>query len=146
MWPISKRKTKNQNQNFVICFLIWNEKTNFKKYISFFIFDYWIEKRKTKKNPVFWIYFDLKSISKKKNQNFRIHFLIPCQKMNFKKLFHFSVLVMKLKNEKLLKFALFLNKKTNYIFGTRIIISGFPIFKIAEHWNSNLKFVFRFSF
>ena len=27
-----------------------------------------------------------------------------------------------------------------------IKIGGFPIFKITEHWNSNLKFVFRFSF
>ena len=99
MWPISKRKTKNKNQNFVISFLIWNEKTNFKKYISIFTFDYWTEKRKTKKN-CFWVYFDLKSISKSKNQNFGTHFLISNQKMNFKKFFQFSILVMKLKNEK----------------------------------------------
>ena len=43
---------------------------------------------------------DLKSISKNKNQSFRIHFLISNQKMNFIKLFNFSILVMKLKNEK----------------------------------------------
>ena len=48
----------------------------------------------------FWIYFDLKSISKNKNRNFRIHFLISNQKLNFRKFFHFPILVMKLKNEK----------------------------------------------
>ena len=79
--------------------MIWNEKTNFKKYISFFTFDYEIKKRKTKKN-CFWIYFDLKPSSKSKNQNFGIHFLISNQKLNFRKFFHFSILVMKLKNEK----------------------------------------------
>ena len=117
MWPISKSKTKNQNQNFAISFMIWNDKTNFKKYISFFTFYYSIGKGKSKKD-CFWIYFDLKSISKNKNQNFRIHFLISNQKMNFKKFFHFSILVMK--NKKFSKFVLFLNQKTNYIFGTRI--------------------------
>ena len=58
-----------------------------------------LKKEKQKKN-CFWIYFDLKPISKSKNQNFGIHFLISNQKMNFKKSFHFSILVMKLKNEK----------------------------------------------
>ena len=117
MRPISKRKTKNKNKNFVIGFLIWKEKTNFKKYISFFTFDYWIEKRKTKKN-CFWIYFDSKSISKNKNQNFRIHFLISNQKMNFKKFFHFSILVMKLKNEKwnIFKICFVLKSKSELYF------------------------------
>ena len=130
MWPISKRKTKNQNQNFVICFLMWNEKTNFKKYISFFTFDYWIEKRKTKKN-CFWIYFDSKSISKNKNQNFRIHFLISNQKMNFKKFFHFSILVMKLKNEKRKIFKIrFVFKSKNELY-----------FRYTDlTWNLNLNF------
>ena len=50
-----------------------------------------LRKEKRKKN--------LKSISKNKNQNFQIHFLISNQKMNFKKFFHFSILVMKSKNE-----------------------------------------------
>ena len=55
-------------------------------------------KRKNEKKIFFWLYFDLKPISKNKNQNFRIHFLISNQKMNFKKFFHFSILFMK--NEK----------------------------------------------
>ena len=52
------------------------------------------------KKKFFWICFNLKSISKNKNQNIRIDFLISNKKMNFKKLFHFSILVMKLKHEK----------------------------------------------
>ena len=99
MWPISKRKTKNKNQNFVIRFLIWNEKTNFKKYLSFLKFHLCIEKGNTKKK-FFWNYFDLKPISKNNNQNFWVHFLISNQKMNFIKFFHFSIFFMKLKNEK----------------------------------------------
>ena len=99
MWPISKRKTKNQNQNFVIRFLIWNEKTNFKKCLSFLKFHLCIEKGNTKKK-FFWNYFDLKPISKNKNQNFWVHFSISNQKMNFIKFFHFSIFFMKLKNEK----------------------------------------------
>ena len=79
--------------------MIWNEKANFKKYLSFLKFDDWIERWKTRKN-FFGICFDLKLISKNKNQNFRIHFLIWNQKINFKKLFHFSIFVLKLKNEK----------------------------------------------
>ena len=144
MWPISKRKTKNKNKNFIICFLIWNEKTNFKKYISFFTFDYWIEKRKTKKKlflNLFWFKINFKN----KNQNFRIHFLISSQKMNIRKFLHFSILVMKLKNktEKFSKFVLFLNQKTNYTFGTRIKnciwISKFDLNK-----DQNLSFIFYF--
>ena len=122
-----------------------------KKWISKNIFhfsDLIIELKKDKrKKNCFWIYFDLKSISKSKNQNFRIHFLISNQKRNFKKLFYFSILVNEWKNEKFSKFVLFLNQKTNYTFGTRIIkLIGFSISKITEYWNSNLKFVFRFSF
>ena len=79
MWPISKRKTKNKIQNFVIYFLIWNQKTNFKIYLSFFKFDYWKQKQTNKKFDSILI---LKTISKNKNQNFRIHFLISNQKMN----------------------------------------------------------------
>ena len=99
MWPISNRKIKNKIQNFVIRFLIWNEKTNFKKYLPFFKFDYWIEKWKTKKKIILNL-FCLKPISKDKNQNFQFHFLISNQKLNFYKFVLFSILVMKLKNEK----------------------------------------------
>ena len=65
-----------------------------------FIFQIWLMhwKRKNVKN-FFWLYFDLKPISKNKNQNFWIRFLISNQKINFKKFFHFSILFMKLKNE-----------------------------------------------
>ena len=79
--------------------MIWNKKTNLKK-ISF-ISQIWLKhwkRKKTKKN--FWLFFDLKPILENKNQNFRIHYLISNQKMNFIKFFHFSILVMKLKNEK----------------------------------------------
>ena len=99
----------------------------------------------------FLIYFDLKRNSKNANQTFRIHFLISNQKVNFKKFFHFSILVMKLKNEKrknFSKFVLFLNQKTNYTFGTRIIkLNGFSIFKMTEHWNWkwSLFYVFHFN-
>ena len=60
-----------------------------------------IIKWKTKnKNKVFLNLFWFKTNFKKPNQNFRIHFSIWNQKMNFKKFFHFSILVMKLKNGK----------------------------------------------
>ena len=92
------------------------------KYLPFFRFDYWIEKGKMKKTFC-WIYFDLKPILKNKNQNFRINFLIWYQKMIFKNSFFFQFLLWnwKMKNEKFSKFVLFLNQKTNYTFGTRII-------------------------
>ena len=140
-WIYSDLKSisKNKNQNFRFHFLISNQKINFKKFFHFstlvmklknekfskfvfflskktsYTFSTWIK-------TVFWIYFDLKSISKNKNQNFRIHFLIPSQKINFKKFFHFSIWLWnwKMKNEKFSKFILFLNQKTSYTFGTWI--------------------------
>ena len=87
---------------FYISILNWKLNGTFGariKHLSFFKFDYWIEKWKMKEK-FFWICFDWKLISKNKNQNFRIHFLIRNQKMNFKKFFHFSIFVLKLKNEK----------------------------------------------
>ena len=47
-----------------------------------------LKKEKWKKN-FFLIYFDSKPVSKNKNQNFRIHFLISNEKINFKKFFDF---------------------------------------------------------
>ena len=72
--------------------MIWNAKN---------IFDFSnLIKALKKKKRFFWLYFDLKPISKNKTQNFRIHFLILNQKINFRKFFHFEILLMKLKNEK----------------------------------------------
>ena len=68
-----------------------------------------------KKN--FWIYFDLKPTSKNESLNFRFHFLIWNQKMNFKKLFHFSIFVLKLKNG---KWKIF---KIHFVFRSKIILS-----------------------
>ena len=91
-----------------------------KKWISKNIFhfsDLIIELKKDKrKKNCFWIYFDLKSISKNKNQNFRIHFLISNQKRNLKKLFYFSILVrfvFKSKNELYFRYT---DYKTNWFF------------------------------
>ena len=100
----------------------WTFYTRTSKYLPFFGFDYWIEKRKMIKK-ICWIYFDLKPFLKSKNQNFRINFLIWYQKMIFKNSFFFQFLLWnwKMKNEKFSKFVLFLNQKTNYTFGTRII-------------------------
>ena len=145
MWPISKSKTKNENQNFLISFLIWNDKTNFKKYISFFTFYYSIGKRKTKKD-CFWIYFDLKSISKNKNQNFRIHFLISNQKMNFREFFHFSILVMKLKNEKRKIFKIrFVFKSKNELYFRHTDLATIFIFNRFFLWIFNPFIPFSFS-
>ena len=105
MRPISKEKRKIK---FKVSLFVFRFET--KKRISKNIFHFSnliIELKKEKQKKIFfWIYFDLKPISKNKNQNFRIHFLISNQKMNFKKLFHFSILVMKLKNEKQKKFKI----------------------------------------
>ena len=90
-------------------------KIEFKK--ASFIFQFWLINKKVKnekKKNFFKIYFDLKPVSKNKVQNFRIHFLIWNQKMNFKKLFPFSVLVMKLKKEKWKSFKIrFIFKSKN---------------------------------
>ena len=75
------------------------KKTKFQK--ASFIFQIWLLNEKMKNGKtIFLFYFDLKPISKNKNQNFQIHFLIWNQKMNFEKFFLFSILVIKLKNEK----------------------------------------------
>ena len=79
-----------------------------------------LKNEKRKKN-FFYIYFDLKPISKSKKQNFRIYFLIWNQKMDFKKFFHFSIFVLKLKNEK------------------------WKIFKIRFVFNSNNELYFRYT-
>ena len=42
------------------------------------------------KKKIFGIYFDLKSVSKNKNQNIQIHFLISNQRLNFKSYFIFQ--------------------------------------------------------
>ena len=81
-----------------------------------------LKKIKREKN-FFWLYFHLKPISKNKNQNFQIYFLISNQKINFRKFFHFSILFMKLKNEKWKIFKIrFVFKSKNELyfrFGTR---------------------------
>ena len=46
-----------------------------------------------------------------------------------------------MKLEKIFDFRFYTEVETE-----NIKINGFPIFKIAENLNSNLKFVFRFSF
>ena len=90
-----------------------------------FIFQSWLKhwKRKNEKKTFFWLYFHLKPISKNKNQNFQIHFLISNQKINFRNFFHFSILFMKLKNEKWKIFKIrFVFKSKNELyfrFGTR---------------------------
>ena len=129
-------------------------------HLSFFTFDYWIEKRKTKKT-CFWIYFDLKPIWKSKNQIFGIHFLISNQKMNFKKSFHFSILVMKLKNEKRKIFKIrfvFKSKNELYFWYTdwlpfsslidfffEFLITSF-VFRFHKKMEKTIQFVFRFTF
>ena len=92
-------------------------------------------KKRKKKIFFFWIYFDLKPISKNENQNFLIYFSIWNQKMNFKKFFHFSILVIKLENE---KWKIF---KIQFIFKSekRIILS-------VHGLNTSLKIEFEIDF
>ena len=108
-----------------------------------FIFQIWLLNWKRKKEKkFFWIYFDLKPISKDKNQNFRIHFLISNQVMNFKKFFGFSILVMKLKNEK------WKNFKIRFVFKSKNELSFpytdyYPIFHFCFlKWHQKLKYEF----
>ena len=105
MRPISKEKRKIKFKVSLFVFRFETKKRISKNIFHFSNLIIELKKEKQKKN-FFWIYFDLKPISKNKNQNFRIHFLISNQNMNFKKLFHFSILVMKLKNEKQKKFKI----------------------------------------
>ena len=57
----------------------------------------------------------------------------------------FEPMFQNLKNEKNAIFIFQKNNFLNYTFHTRIIkLIGFSIFKITEHRNSNLKFVFQF--
>ena len=112
LWRISS----NENYNFIICFLIWNKKRISKSIFHFSILSItW--KNKNRKQFFFLIYFDLKPVSKNKNQNFRIHFLIWNQAMSFKKFVRFSILVMKLKNEKWKNFKIhFVFKSKNELY------------------------------
>ena len=81
---------------------------------------------------IFRIYFDLKPISKNKNQNFQIYYLIWNQKVNFRKFFPFSILKIKLKNEK------WKNFKTRFAFKSRNEL----YFRYTNHFH----FCFCFSF
>ena len=102
---------------------------------NIFIFHIWLLNWKKKnEKKLFWfkIYFDLKSISKNKNQNFGIHFLTLNQKMNFKKFFQFSILVMNLKNEKRRKIF-----KIRFVFKSKNEL----YFRYTDlTWNLNLNF------
>ena len=105
MRSISKEKRKIKFKVSLFVFRFETKKRISKNIFHFSNLIIELKKEKQKKN-FFWIYFDLKPISKNKNQNFLIYFLIWNQKMNFKKFFHFSILVMKLKNEKQKKFKI----------------------------------------
>ena len=132
------------------------EKWNLKKFYHFSIFNFEV-KIEMRKNVLFhfnfkmkiewffwcmdffWIYFDLKPISKNENQ-----------KLNFKNsfIFQFGFWNWKMKNGKFSKFVLFLNQKANYTFGARIRIEsvgrkGHSIFVLK--WN-RIFFFFRVSF
>ena len=103
-----------------------------------FIFHIWKLNWKMKNEKFFfWICFDLKPISKNKNQNFRIHFLIWNQKINFKKFFHFSIFVLKLKNEKWKIFKIrFVFKSKNELYSryTDYVLFHFN-FKLKIKWH-----------
>ena len=102
------------------------------------------------KKKVFWIYFDLKSISKNKNQNIGIHFLISNQRMNFKNFFHFSILVMKLKHEKWKIFKIrFLFKSKNKLYfryADSVHVLHPRIFELKPKLKVNFKFKFKLKF
>ena len=101
-----------KNEKFSKFLLFLNQKINYTFCTRIqkmsFIFHIWLMQWK-KKNEAnfFWLYFDLKPISKNENQNFRTKFLISNQKINFIKFFHFSILIIKLKNEKLKIFNIY---------------------------------------
>ena len=98
LWSDPFQKEK-QRIKFKFCNSLFDLKWENEYQKLSFIFQIWLLDWK-KKIFFFWVYFDLKSISKNKSQNFRIQFLISNQEMNIKKFFHFSVLLTKLKNEK----------------------------------------------
>ena len=102
------------------------------------------------KKKVFWIYFDLKSISKNKNQNIGIHFLISNQRMNFKNFFHFSILVMKLKHEKWKIFKIrFVFKSKNELYfryADSVHVLQPWIFELKPKLKVNFKFKFKLKF
>ena len=89
--------------------LKWKNESQKRSFISQIWLKHW--KRKSEKKIFFLTLFWFKTNFKK--QNFRIHFLISNQKMNFRKFFHFSILVMKLKNEKRKIF------KTRFVFKSK---------------------------
>ena len=112
-----KNEHEKQTSKFCNSFFNLKRKKEFQK-ISF-IFQIWLLnwKRKNEKKNCFWIHFNLKPISTNKNQNFRIHFLMSNQIMNFKKFYGFSILLMKLKNEKWKTFKIcFVFKSKNELY------------------------------
>ena len=127
-----------------------------KKWISKNIFHFLNLIKAFKKEKRKKLYFDLKPISKNKNRNFRIHYLISNQKMNFKKFIHFSILVMKLKNGKWKIFKIhFVFKSKNglyfrytdyfwILFFFLIVKSNFSIYiKIISRQNIYLGYFFQ---
>ena len=118
-----------------------------------------IELKNEKRKMFFWICFKLKPISKNKNQNFRIHFLIWNQKMNFKKFFHFSIFILKLKNEKWKTFKILFNFKSKnglyfrYMDSFSCLIDSFFEFLILhlffifiKKWKTKYSLIFVFHF
>ena len=109
-----------------------------------------IELKKEKQKKIFfWIYFDLKPISKNKNQNFSVHFLIWNQKLNLKKICRFLTWVLKLKKKK------WKNFKIRFVFKSKKIIlsiHGFSKFCnsfLDLKWKNEFKkifFIFQFWF
>ena len=68
----------------------------------------------------------------------------PCESVYIKCHFVFFLINWNMRLEikfNLINFRLYTEVETE-----NIKVSGFSIFKITEHWNSNLKFVFCFSF
>ena len=141
MWPISKRKTKSKIQNFVIHFFIWNDKTNFKKYLSFFKFDYWIEKRKTKKK--FKINFQ-KQKSKFSNSFFDFKSKNEFQRVLSFFNFDYETEKWKIKNSQNL--FCFEIKKRIILSVHVFIFNAFIRFSFSQKMENEIQFVFRFSF
>ena len=143
MWPVSKRKTKNKVQYFVIRFLIGNKKTNFKKYISFFKFDYWIGKRKTKN--LVWF----KTNFKKQKSKFLNSFFDFKSKNEFQRVlsfFNFDYETEKWKMKNSQNSFCFEIKKRIILSVHVFIFNAFIRFSFSQKMENEIQFVFRFSF
>ena len=136
---------QNENFNFVIRFLIWNEKKVSKNIFHFSSLINAVKNEKLKRIlflALFWLKTNFKT-QKIKIFEFILWFQIKKWIWKSYFIFPFWLWNWKMKNENFSKFVLLLNQKTNYTFSTRIVLCFMSQFQCR---NKNQNFISNFIF